>query len=280
MPQRSTTSETPPDDEIARWCELAEQRAGYDLVRAAAARSADPTGPTAAIVGGILPVTSLPSLDSAFFNRVVGLGVEAPATEALLDEALAFYVGLGQQHVSVALSPVARPPALAGWLGERAFVPRSRWAKCWRLTGDVAPVTTDLRIETIGPERADAFDDLVMEGFGLPPPVRGVAASFVGRDGWMTYLGYDGERPVTAAAMRVDDGVAWLGFGATLEDARGRGGQSAMFARRLMDARDLGCRMAVTETGEDSPDDPNPSLHNMLRAGFQVAYLRQNWVRG
>ena len=47
-----------------------------------------------------------------------------------------------------------------------------------------------------------------------------------------------------------------------------------MFARRLMDARDLGCRMAITETGEDTPDDPNPSLHNMLRTGFQVAYLR------
>jgi len=79
--------------------------------------------------------------------------------------------------------------------------------------------------------------------------------------------------------MRIEEGIAWLGFGATTEGYRRRGGQSAMFARRLQDARDAGCRLAITETGEESADDPNPSYHNMLRAGFQLAYARRNWVR-
>ena len=80
--------------------------------------------------------------------------------------------------------------------------------------------------------------------------------------------------------MFVTEGVAWLGFGATLEEARGRGGQSAMFATRLADARAQGCRWAVTETGEETEEEPvNHSYRNMLRSGFRLAYARRNWVR-
>ena len=43
-------------------------------------------------------------------------------------------------------------------------------------------------------------------------------------------------------------------------------------ARRLCDGARLGCEWFVTETGQDRPDKPNPSFHNMLRTGFKVAY--------
>jgi hypothetical protein len=55
-------------------------------------------------------------------------------------------------------------------------------------------------------------------------------------------------------------------------------GQGAMFARRIADGLALGCQWFVTETGEDRPEDPNPSYHNMLRSGFKLAYLRRNYV--
>ena len=92
-------------------------------------------------------------------------------------------------------------------------------------------------------------------------------------------MGFDGDTPVSTAAMRIADGVAWFGFGATSESHRGRGGQSAMFARRLRDARDAGCRFAIVETGKETAEDPNPSYRNMVRSGFQLAYFRHNWVR-
>jgi hypothetical protein len=101
----------------------------------------------------------------------------------------------------------------------------------------------------------------------------------VGRPGWTHYLGFDGELPVAAGAMYVIDDIAWLGFGATLESHRGRGGQSAIFHRRLADARTLGCRLAFTETGPDSDEEPNHSYRNMVRLGFQLGYHRPNWVR-
>jgi len=50
---------------------------------------------------------------------------------------------------------------------------------------------------------------------------------------------------------------------ATLPDQRGRGAQSVLIAERLKQARSLGCRWARAETSED-----NPSLQNLLRAGF------------
>jgi hypothetical protein len=31
-----------------------------------------------------------------------------------------------------------------------------------------------------------------------------------------------------------------------------------------------------TETGAETPEDPNPSLHNMHRMGFRDLYGRQN----
>ena len=120
----------------------------------------------------------------------------------------------------------------------------------------------------------------MIEAFGLPPEASVIASAVVGRQGWSHFLAYDGDAAVSAAAMFVTEGVAWLGFGATREAARGRGGQSALFATRLREARDQGCRWAITETGEETPEEPvNHSYRNMLRAGFHLAYARQNWVR-
>jgi hypothetical protein len=49
-------------------------------------------------------------------------------------------------------------------------------------------------------------------------------------------------------------------------------------ARRIADGAALGCRWFTSETGQDLPDKPNPSFHNMLRTGFSVAYHRPNYT--
>ena len=100
----------------------------------------------------------------------------------------------------------------------------------------------------------------------------------LGRPDWHHFLAFDGDRAVGAGALYVMGHVGWLGFGATLESHRGRGSQSAIFARRIRAAAELGVKLLVTETGEELPDRPNPSYRNMLRAGFRLAYPRQNWL--
>ena len=81
------------------------------------------------------------------------------------------------------------------------------------------------------------------------------------------------------AAMLVDGAVAELGIAATLEPARGRGCQPALLHRRIVDAAAAGCDTLLIETGERVPGRPSASYRNILRAGFEEAYLRPNWQR-
>jgi hypothetical protein len=139
-------------------------------------------------------------------------------------------------------------------------------------------IPTDLRIERIGRESADVFAEVACAVFGMPDPLRPWIAQSVGRAGWHHYLAFDGERPVATGALFVQGDAGWLGFGSTLASHRRRGAQGAIMSQRNQDAADAGCRWLVTETGEDSPDQPNPSFHNMLRVGFELAYQRPNFI--
>jgi hypothetical protein len=47
---------------------------------------------------------------------------------------------------------------------------------------------------------------------------------------------------------------------------------------RIREAAARGARIAVTETGERLPDRPSASYRNILRAGFEEMYLRQNYM--
>ena len=85
--------------------------------------------------------------------------------------------------------------------------------------------------------------------------------------------------PIAGAALYQHEGVADLWGAATIPEYRGRGAQGALMVRRINDAAAVGCRWLVSETVEETAENPNPSYHNMLRLGFEIAYLRPNYVR-
>jgi GNAT superfamily N-acetyltransferase len=267
------------DPELARWLERAEALAwSRDCFAAAEAAPGDPAGARLRAVGDGW-ASALTAIDDGFFNRAVGIGSDGPATEPAIEAASSFFTELGRTTSVMQIAPPRITTEVSDWLGARAYRPGRSWVKLWHDLADLPTATTALSVERIDRSSAADFERIVLAAFGLPDVVGTVATAVVGRPGWTHYLASDGGTPVSAAAMYVTEGVAWLGFGATLEAARGRGGQSALFARRLQDARDLGCRWAVTETGEETDDDPNPSYRNMIRAGFKLAYARRNWVR-
>ena len=280
-----TTSADPADEqgldpEVAYWLEMAEVHATRDYFQAAVeAMPGNPLGLATREIGGGVAVT-MASPDEPFFNRALGLGIERPATESDVDAVIAFYAEHDRAVVSIPIAPQAEPPELTGWLETRGFPVSRRWPKLWRKLDSLPdPPPTDLRIEAISADRADAFADVVHTAFEFDDALKPMLPPLVGRAGWHQYLGFDGERPVAAGAMYVRNDIAWLGYGATLETHRGRGGQSAIFRRRPVDARANGCRLASTETGPDTPEEPNPSFHNMLRLGFNLGYDRPNFVR-
>ena len=144
---------------------------------------------------------------------------------------------------------------------------------------DRAPhATTDLDVRLIDSDRGGEFGRVVVEGFGLPSTVAPWVGSLAGRANWVCIMAFDGGAPVAAGAVYVNGNHAWLGFGTTLASHRGHGAQTALLARRLNEASTRGARVAVTETGERMPDKPSVSYRNILRAGFEETYVRQNYM--
>jgi hypothetical protein len=92
-------------------------------------------------------------------------------------------------------------------------------------------------------------------------------------------MAFAGDRPAGAAVLHAQDGIGWLGFAGTVPELRGRGAQNGLLAVRLARAEELGLELLVTETGERVPDRPSGSYRNILRNGFEEAYLRPNWIR-
>jgi hypothetical protein len=196
----------------------------------------------------------------------------------MLDEAIAVFKQTGCQNYLAQVSPLAQPAQVPEWLAARGFKPSSNWSKMIRNNEPAPAIPTDLRLEEIEPGQAEAYADVVLASFEIPGVLRPLMKGIVGKPGWHHFMAFDGEKPAAAAAMFVHGEVAWLGFDGTLKKYRQRGAQGALQAMRIEAGRKLGCKWFVTETGEDTPENPNPSYHNMLRTGFKLAYLRRNYV--
>jgi hypothetical protein len=217
------------------------------------------------------------NIDSILFNRVIGLGVYKPCTQETIDHIIALYSSHGKAF-ALQLAPSVGTEELESLLALRGFVRADAWAKVIRRAAGNIDIPTEFRIERIGPERASLFGATASGGFGVPLQMSPGFSSTVGHAGWQHYLAYEGDTPVATGSLFVAGEIGWLGIGSTLPSHRGRGAQGALMARRIRDAAALGCEWVVTETGEDRPDGPNPSYHNMMRCGFQLAYNRRNYI--
>lgn len=166
------------------------------------------------------------------------------------------------------------------WLGANGFSRGYAWMKFVR---DAHPprfhAPDDVEVVELGDGSEEPFGMIAATGFGLPAWASAFFADLPRRNGWRCYVArLDGEAQA-CAAMLVDGGVAEFGIAATLEPARGRGCQLALLHRRILDAAEAGCELLFVETGERAEDRPSGSYRNILRAGFEEAYLRPNWQR-
>jgi len=257
--------------------ENAEFEAQVDLYRAApeAVRTAhavevrDVGGATCLTCRGLEPAT--------VFRRAVRLGVGRAASEAELDDVLARMSGCGLRYV-VPVAPQSQPADLPAWLERRGFARGYAWMKFCRPCDGAPQAASDLDVRVIGAELGEAFGRVVAEGFGLPPAAAPWVGALAGRANWVCVMAFAAGTPVAAGAAYIKGEHAWLGFGATLASHRRLGAQSALLARRVREAAARGARVAVTETGERLPDKPSASYRNILRAGFEEMYLRQNYT--
>jgi GNAT superfamily N-acetyltransferase len=212
--------------------------------------------------------------DFAMFNRATGLGLDEPATEELVDEMLAFLAGT-RSYVSVA--PDARPPELRDWLQKRGLTPGYGWSKFVRPSVDPPEAQTTLRIERV--EDGHAFGAAAAGGFEVPDLFREWLAQLPARDGWHCFVALAGDEPAGAGALYVTGKIGWLGIGATVPEHRGKGAQSALIAKRVEAAAELGCEVVVSETGKPIDGRAGPSYRNLVRAGLEPVYVRPSFQR-
>lgn len=263
--------------ELARVVELGEAAGFVDIAAAspgiAGLHTVEFDGATAII---------WPDFAGTFTNQVIGLGLTQPVRRDAIRRIKAMYTDAGVDRFGVCISPAAEPAAdIPAWLAEEGIVPVNRQTKMWRTSRDLVHLNTDLEIrEVASAEEAEAFAAICVEVFAMEPFAGPFTSNTFGRPGWRLYLAWDGDTPVATGLVFINErtGSAWLGSGATLPPHRRRGAQGALMARRINDAIAAGSEWLFIETVEETPQRPNPSYHNMLRTGFQLAYHRQDYI--
>jgi GNAT superfamily N-acetyltransferase len=211
---------------------------------------------------------------------ILNLVLGAPeASEADLDYAIAW----GDEHGVTPCIPVT--PGLAGseraeeWLRARGFEHGYAWMKFVRDAHPPRFPAPEVEVVELTAADEEPFGTIAAVGFGMPAWAADFFAPLPGRDGWRCYVARVDGKAQACAAMVIEDGIAEFGIAATLEEARGRGCQTALLQRRILDAAEAGCHTLFVETGERVPDRPSGSYRNILKAGFEEAYVRPNWQR-
>lgn len=268
------------DRSLMSAAELGEAAYMYSMQTQATTETRSELGLAATRIGGGMVGVVANDPTGGFWNRAIGLGVTEPITEEVLDEVLAFAGDHGAPLMCLQVAPEADPSGWQELFAARGIVPSASWVKFAGPPSTAHAARTDLRIEALDESHGSGFADVMCQGFGMPTSngLPGWFASLPGAAGWTTYGAFEGDQLVAVAALYCENGIGTLCGAATLPSHRGRGAQAVLMTRRIEDAAAQGCRWVTTETGTESPESPNPSLHNMRRLGLSELYERQNWI--
>ena len=209
-----------------------------------------------------------------WYNRVVGLEQQdARALPAMLSLYRAYGI-----RARFELGPAELTSALAVALAaERVGVERLESMLWAPIEARVAPPASALEVRPSPLDELDRYLELWARGFALPEFLWADEVEI--RRAWFSlpefqrYVALADGEPVACAGRDLDGEVAYLCMSATLPEARGRGAQSALIARRWRDAQDHGCRAVVTQT-----QFGGTSQNNMERAGMRLAYVFGIWL--
>ncbi|MCP5089835.1 MAG: hypothetical protein GY949_02825 [Gammaproteobacteria bacterium] len=219
-----------------------------------------------------------PAEPSILFNRVLELG---SAGEPGLDQLVGireFYAAAGITRFFLHMVPWRKTENTEERLAQAGYEKYRGWMKFKRAIGEPPKVRSDLKVRKVGPEQASDFAAIAGAGFGLQASSQPVLAAIVGASGYQAFMSFDGIQAAGTGVVFIDHEVAVLDWGATHQDFRRRGGQTAVLAARIQAAQEAGCERIYTMTGEAVPGDPQHSYSNIQKVGFNEAYLRENWI--
>ncbi len=218
------------------------------------------------------------------FNQIQGAAEPGAIAGGHLAEAVE-WMRLREVDFSV---PVAagRPASTEAeaWLGARGYERAGGWMKFVR---DASPPrqrpSSDITVWPLGDQDIDGegMSAIAAEAMDLPVTVSTLFYGLPGRLHWHCYTASINEEwgIVATASMLIHAGVAQLGPGNTLPQARGRGCATELLRQRLADAHLAGCHTVLAEIWDSEPGRPSPAARIFERAGFEPAYAVSDWRR-
>ena len=259
---------------LARKLAAAHEALHVEGMRAAAALEGNPFEVEVRRFGRATATLSAKLAIVEWYNRVVGLELQDATA---IPEMLAFFRTRGIR-ARFEIGPAELTSALALQLAiERVGVERIETVLYAPIDALVAPRTTSVSVRPSPFGEIDLFLDLWARGFALPrflwADVKRLREAWFSVPGVERYLAIlDGE-PIACGALYVRGDVGYLCVSATLPEARGRGAQAALIARRWRDAAAAGCRHVVSTTSFGGT-----SQANMERAGMRSAHSICIWL--
>jgi hypothetical protein len=267
------------DAELAMIAERIEQHAWKDIVDAAPGALRSSTGLTAEERNGVL-LLAAPGAGHLLFNRVIGLGRQAPATDAQIRAIIGRFDSLGVSEYWVHVCPYARPSRLGRHLQFHGLGPyRRSWVKMLgRVTRASAP-RSPVHVRAATPDDAIAVASIIGPAFDMEQRCAELFVPLIGRANWKMFIAeLDGE-VIAAAGLYVHGTTGYLAFAATRNEWRRHGAQQALIHARINAAEQAGCLWIASETGFPLlADEISPSYHNMLRAGLRPVSIRDNYA--
>jgi GNAT superfamily N-acetyltransferase len=238
-------------------------------------RIGDDSGPGPSLLGmtrrrfGSVVVVAAPRDPLSFWSRASGFGLDGPVTAAVIGEVLDYWKTAGCTAAGLSIMPSVLPPDWDDIAAAYGLTPGPTEVQVVGRAEPVQQAATDLRIEPVGPQYAEAWAQVQMDAYQMHDDgFRAMVEAYTDWPGMTAYAAWDGDTIVGTGSLHVVDGVGRLRSGATRPEYRGRGAQSALLTRRIADAFAQGCDLVTTGSAKPEPGGHNPSLANMLRLGF------------
>jgi len=208
-------------------------------------------------------------------NKVFCFG---PDDLSRLDDILAFYASDGLEP-EFYLTPTGFTRSVGAALSTAGFAQFDfQQAILYGVpSNDLTSPPRHIAIERVTADNLEDYLSTMADGFEMPLDWRDAAMDdgrrrFRGDEQW--FLARVAGEPAGVATLRVRDGVASLGGGATVPAHRRKGCHLALVRHRLDVAHLLGCTLVIGGANYGSG-----SFRNQLRGGLRLAYIESGWRR-
>lgn len=261
--------------------ENAELEAWRDMYRAMPSVFRDRINPELIELGSVT-LTRCKAIPFVHFNAVKNLGMGAPATDAMLDAAIAAYQQAGIPKMVVYHHPLAQPAGLGDRLKAAGFVEKPGWDRVYRFgkpsSIPIPPSRGHVSFVTKG--TAASWAAFLDGMYGLPTGPW--LLELVGRPGWVHASLERAGRIVAVRSMFLQPGrTAWFGVEAPIPGLMAPSFEDdhCLLHALIGEAERQGVETFAGDIEAPNAEQAGPPYERWTALGFSIGYHRAHFVK-